>query len=160
MNNDGSANIKGHAAEIIIGNYTGVWCFFHSNYYIWWIIYSDYVHAFTTYENGNSLCRTLPDCCHYVDRNNGSNVMLWKICTSTSSFALNADSDPVMTVFKRSETNETISLVNNFSEPKVELVSSREHIISPLYSFSIYILYSDFLRKVNLPDMWDKRGNF
>ena len=43
MNNDGCANIKGHAAEIIIGNYTGVWYFFHSRYYIWWIIYSDYM---------------------------------------------------------------------------------------------------------------------
>ena len=88
------------------------------------------LHAFTTYENESSFCCTLTDCWHYVDRNNGSKVMLWKICTSTSSFALNADSDPVMTVFKRNDTNETISLVNNFTEPKVELVASKEHIIS------------------------------
>ena len=87
---------------------------------------------------------TLPNCCHYVDRNNGSKVMLWKICTSTFSFALNADFEAVMTVFKRNETNEPISLVNNFSEPKVELVASKEHIISFLYNFYLYLILRFF----------------
>ena len=74
------------------------------------------------YENGSSLC-TLPDCCHYVDRNNRPKVMQWNICTSTALFALNADSDAVMTVF---EVDKTISLMSNFSELKVKLVASKE----------------------------------
>ena len=90
MNNDGFVNIKGHAAEkllkiIQVSDASSI------------VIITSvelFIPNTCFYENGSSLC-TFPDCCHYVDRNNRPKVMLWKICTSTALFALNAGCDAI-----------------------------------------------------------------